>query len=110
MTPKQKSFAITALRRASLRWEPRNEAMKKARIERGMYKCAVCANIFHRKEIQLDHKIPVVGLEGFAGFDDYISRLFCEEDGFQVICETCHTAKSLLEGNVRTIRRRKKKS
>ena len=109
MDQKVKSFAITALRRMSLRWWARTEAMKRARIERGMYKCAMCTNTFHRKEIQLDHIIPVVSSEGFINFDTFIERLYCQPEGFQVLCEQCHDAKTLLEGNIRTMKRKKKK-
>jgi hypothetical protein len=90
------------LRSASFRWRPRNEAMVRARVERGKYKCEICEEIFGPKEIQLDHKIPVVDpKKGFTTFDDYIERLFCDVDGFSAICVACHDAKTRLEDEMR---------
>ena len=36
------AFIKSALRRASGRWKPRSEALKKARIEKGVYLCSGC--------------------------------------------------------------------
>lgn len=99
-------FIIPVLRRASLRWTPRNEALKLARIERGLYKCASCGETFKPKEIVVDHIDPVVPIEG----DDYdwhtfITRLFVSADKLQVLCTTCHDVKSMMEDNLRNQRR-----
>ncbi len=83
-------------------WPPRKEAIKKARVARGEYKCASCEGIFGPKQIQLDHINPVIDEEeGFVDWNTYIERLFCDEDGFQVMCITCHSAKSFLENEIR---------
>ena len=37
-----KSFVIATLRRASYRWYSRTEALKNARVSRGLYKCESC--------------------------------------------------------------------
>lgn len=90
------------LRRLSYQWPPRREAIKRARTERGVYKCASCEGSFGPKEIQLDHIKPVVDEEiGFVDWDTYIDRLFCSVDGFQVLCKTCHGAKTYLEQEIR---------
>jgi 5-methylcytosine-specific restriction endonuclease McrA len=105
-----KAFVIRTLRRASMRWPPKNEALVKSRIERGLYQCAMCKNAFKKKDVNVDHIDPVVSIEtGFTTFDDFINRLFVEADKMQVLCSTCHDSKSLVESGVRDHYRKKKK-
>jgi hypothetical protein len=76
--------------------------MTAARVERGKYKCATCEDLFGPKEVALDHIQPVVDPKaGFTTWDDYIARLFCAAEGFQVICNSCHDAKTLIEDQMR---------
>ena len=97
-----KAFAIATLRRASYRLKSRSEALKAARIARNQYKCAMCGKIFKRKEVQLDHVIPVVPLTGWDNFDGFIIRLFVEHGyQFQVICREEHKAKTKEENRIR---------
>ena len=43
MTPAQfKSWIISALRDRSRYWKPKQEAIGRARIKRGIYKCELC--------------------------------------------------------------------
>lgn len=101
-TPDLKSFLTHKLRRISYQWAPRREAIKNARTERGVYKCAKCEGSFGPKEIQLDHIVPIVDPHlGFQNWEDFISKLFCDADGFQVLCRTCHSYKTGLENEVR---------
>ena len=62
----------------------------------------------------LDHIEPVIGLSGFQrgswDWDEYINRLFCDEEGFQVLCAGCHQSKTYLEDQLRKEYRQKKKS
>lgn len=100
--PNLRHFLTNKLRRISYQWPPRKTAIKRARIERGKYKCNICENIFGPKEIQLDHIEPVVGYEdGFIDWNNYLERLFCAEEGFQVLCKPCHEAKTFLENQIR---------
>lgn len=107
---KRKSFVIASLRRASLRWPARNEALKLARIERGSYKCASCNDSFGRTEIHLDHIKPIVNLKGFTNWDDYIKGLLEEPQGFQVLCIACHMTKTGLENDMRDYYKKRKKN
>jgi hypothetical protein len=96
------TFIKGLLRRGSFHWRARTEAMTAARVERGRYKCATCEDLFGPKEVALDHIKPVVDPKvGFTTWDDYIERLFCPMDGFQVICHSCHDAKTLMEDAMR---------
>ncbi len=97
----KKKFAIDALRRASYRWPDRDEAMRRARLERGIYKCACCEGSFKRSEINLDHVNPVIPLTGWDSFDSYIDRIFCDVDGWSVLCKPCHKSKTFLENQIR---------
>ncbi len=104
-----KGWLTSVLRRASFRWGPRSEAMRRARIERGLYKCAMCKDNFKNKEIIIDHIDPVVSIEGFKFLEDgktpdwnvFITRLFCDVDGFQILCKTCSDAKTSIEDTLR---------
>lgn len=98
---KLKRFVISALRRSTLYWYARNEAIKDARIERGLYQCNSCKKSFGRKEIRVDHIIPVVKLSGFTNWHDYIIRMFPDKTGFQVLCLGCNTLKTKTENLIR---------
>ena len=105
-----KSWLINVLRRASYKWPARSEALASARIERGLYKCNMCNGSFRRKEVELDHIIPVINVKyGFTTWDEYINRLFCEASNYQVICSLCHVAKTTTENNMRKLVDKKKK-
>jgi len=100
-----KSFVTSALRAASRRWPPKYKALKEAFVGKMVnaktgkmamhYKCANCTKLFVATEVQVDHIEPVVDpKKGFAGWDVYIDRMFCEIAGLQVLCKVCHTVKT----------------
>jgi len=92
------SFIKSALRGA--RWPQKYKAIASAYVRDGinprtgrkckLHKCAHCLGLFPQSGVQADHKIPVVGPEGFQSWDVYIERLFCEADGFEILCKKCH--------------------
>lgn len=104
------SFIKSALRQASVRWPPRYQVLKEARIERGIYLCAGYKRQAHQvpaslppppgkkrrlSNTNIDHIDPVIATDtGFTSWDDVISRMFCEKDGLQLLCHHCHTAKT----------------
>lgn len=99
------SFVKSALRAASRRWPPKYEALKRACVGKRhdpatgkqsfRYTCQGCANIFKAAEVSVDHIWPVVDTEeGFVSWDDVIRRMFCEVDGLQILCNTCHSVKT----------------
>lgn len=86
------------LRKLSYRWPPRAEAMRLARIERGLYRCNKCTGSFGRKMVRVDHISPIVDpVVGFTTWDDYINRLFCPAEGLQILCKPCHKEKTAAE-------------
>lgn len=104
MNPKVKSFVISGLRRLSYRWPGRYLALKASNRGRNQYVCAMCpeGTLHPRKAIQLDHIVPIVDpIIGWTNFDDFITRMFVEQDGFQSLCRTHHAEKTLHENSIR---------
>ena len=62
------------------------------------YKCSGCDGEFTNKEVEVDHIIPVVNPKvGFTTWDDFIAGLYSYKENYQVLCKTCHKAKSKKE-------------
>lgn len=104
--PNRNSFVKAKLRQASLQWKPRNEALKLARVDRGLYRCAMCKELFKNGNFQLDHENPVVPLDvdwdyGDIDWNVYIPRLLAYVEGWQVLCSTCHDSKTAIENQMR---------
>ena len=105
---KWRNWLIAQLRRASYKWPERTTAKRKARIERGIYRCNICKGEFPAKSIQLDHRKPVLSPSlGFTDWDNYIKRLFVDSKGFQVLCKPCHQKRTTRE-NAKRVRKRSK--
>ena len=112
-----RSWVIASVRTQSIRWKPRAACIKAVRVgkrnnpETGRLcffgACAICGEEYRERDLQADHKEPVVNPEtGWTNWDDYIARLFIEVDGYQALCPGCHEAKTKHEGKVRTAVRR----
>jgi 5-methylcytosine-specific restriction endonuclease McrA len=109
------SFIKSLLRKGTQRWGPKNLVLKEARTAKGVYLCAGCKEevpVTVKKDgkrirnVFVDHINPIVDPAlGFTSWDDYIERMFCEESGLQVLCKSCHDAKSKEENE----RRKKRK-
>lgn len=85
------AYIKAALRRTWGRSKQRSSALKKAKIAYGLYECAVCKKHTRRKDIEVDHIIPV---GKFTTFDLYIERLFCDTSGLRILCKPCHKSKT----------------
>lgn len=112
------NFVKAKLRFASIRWPPKSEALKASRKERGQYECSMCKGLFKANQVQADHIYPVVPLNndwpyGFIDWNIYIERLFCEAEGYQILCERCHESKTMQEDlmrvSIRDIKKNKSK-
>jgi hypothetical protein len=94
------SFVKSALRSASIRWPPKYTCLSEASIGVKLnestgrmakhFKCNRCNGEFPQKQVEVNHIIPVVPLEGFTSWDDIIKRMFCEKDGLETVCKPCH--------------------
>ncbi len=105
-----RSFIRGGLRSISMRWPPKHEVKKEARVSRGVYTCAGYGRKAHDVTVSLppspgnkrrvnnvvvDHLHPVVNPSvGFVSWDELIDRLFCEAEGLQVLCLACHSLKT----------------
>jgi len=65
------------------------------------YECASCHEDFQAKEIQVDHINPCGSLSKPEDLQRFVSNLFCEADGMQILCKTCHQAKTNEERELR---------
>jgi hypothetical protein len=105
------NYIIKALRRADHRYPYRNIAIRNAYFGTGknpktgrmvkLYKCSCCKELFMRNQIQVDHKDPVVPVDGFDDWNGLINRLFCQAEERQVLCVSCHQEKSTEENKRR---------
>jgi 5-methylcytosine-specific restriction endonuclease McrA len=108
-TARKNSFIMSALRRASRRWNPAYAAKSSARTARNTYTCAKCSKSFGSKSVKIDHRLPVRSvIPGENTWDMIIHRLFCEKEGFQVLCLTCHNEKSVMENAQRASNKKNK--
>ncbi len=94
-------FLRSALRRASQRWGPIWKVRLKARRpykgpnkrQKHEYQCAKCKKYWIRTKINVDHVKPAGTLQAFSDLPAFAERLFCGEDGLQVLCLSCHKEK-----------------
>jgi len=102
---KWRSWIISLLRRGTMRYPPRNDALREAKTEKKInkktgrmaqhYKCAGCKKDFPASQICVDHIEPVVSpKEGFINWDVYIERMFCPKENLQTLCSKCHDVKT----------------
>ncbi len=119
---KLQTWLVPKLRNISRMWPEKSQAINAAKeqIQIGFYKngkpeyktlfkCAHCGNLFVREEVHVDHINSVVSTDGFTTWDDFLTRLFCEVDGLQVLCIEDHKTKSYLENQLRKEQRKLKK-
>jgi 5-methylcytosine-specific restriction endonuclease McrA len=110
---RKRSFIMSALRRAQ--WPPKYAAIKEAYIDDGinpetgrrckLHRCSECNDCFPAKDMQADHTIPVIPLDGFDSWDGVIERLFCEKEGYTAMCKACHKVKTQEENAERRARK-----
>ena len=116
-----RSFIVSALRKASSRWGPKNAAKRDARhtekLPNGKGRlvfhsvCNGCDAIVPETESSVDHIEPVIDPhKGFTTWDEYIARLFCEKVGFQVLCKDCHDEKTKKEREIGKQRKRRERA
>ena len=105
---KWRSWVVSLLRRGTMKFPPRNEALRAAKTEKKInektgrmaqhYRCAGCLQEFTAKGVVADHILPVVDtVRGFVDWNTYIERMFCAIDKWQIICRSCHDVKSAQE-------------
>ena len=132
MDTKTKGKIINAIRRLSFTHKPRNAAKAKRKVGPATWQCDMCQAVVYtgkKKDIpsevtdiypnaifgkiEIDHQESCVPLEGFPGkkwdWNIFLDNMFCDEDGFNVICKPCHDSKTFLEKEIRKEARQKNK-
>jgi len=82
-------------------WPPANEALNKAKVAPGRFRCAQCDGVFTRREVHRDHIEPVVPIIGLESCAQLIETMLCFAEGYQILCIPCHEAKSIEENKKR---------
>ena len=96
------SMIRSALRQKSRWWKPISLCKLKARKkykgpnkrQRYEYQCNICKEWFPEKKVNVDHIIPAGSLNNSKDLASFVERLFCEIDGLQCLCESCHDKKT----------------
>ena len=98
-------FIRSALRMAWNKYPAKYAALQKARkavdkpLARHKYElqCACCEQWFPQKDVQVDHKVGAGSLKTYNDLPQFVERLFCGVDNLQILCRSCHMAKTLEE-------------
>lgn len=115
-----KGWMIGQLRRICRRYPPYYQTLNSVKeeyyittkagkqLKRVKYTCSKCKGQYSSKEVQVDHIIPIVPIEGFPmlpngepDWNSFIPRLFCGPEGLQVLCTGCHDEKTQNENSKR---------
>lgn len=84
----------SAMRAAFKWWRPGLLALQAAKVGR-QYRCAMCAGLFPRKEVERDHVVPCGPMRTLDDLPGYVARMTPEDPAaFQVLCKGCHAAKT----------------
>jgi len=116
-----RSFVMSALRGA--RWPVKYSVVQTSFVSYGinpktgrkckLHKCNLCSKLVMQKEIKVDHIDPVIPVdhkwkekENFLDYNwnEVVSRLFCEKENLQAICNDCHKEKSQEERKERKLK------
>ena len=93
-------FLRSGLRNMSRRWRPlimdaliaarRPSKSKKNLRLKWQFQCCRCLKWKSRKNVEVNHRIPVGSFNSMDQAGEYISRLFCEVEYLEVMCKRCH--------------------
>lgn len=106
------SFIRSALRKASMRYPVKTDVLIASRRKRTEasgegkhtyeHECVGCRGWFQGKDVSVDHLIGAGSLKTFSDLAGFAERLFCEADGLQVLCKSCHQTKTNHERGLKT--------
>jgi 5-methylcytosine-specific restriction endonuclease McrA len=81
---------------AGRRTVPRfNKDGSRHKVDSVEHQCNSCQGWFKKKDVEVDHINEVVDVtEGFLDWNTFYSRLWSDRSNLQILCSTCHDAKS----------------
>lgn len=121
ITPKERGLLKGAVRRVFSRSELRRRVVELSRVE---YKdparprvtkwsrCFECKQLTPSYLIEVDHRSPVVPLDTTLEnmtWDQVIDNIWCEDNGLQALCISCHQCKSSIEAKERKKHKKSRK-
>lgn len=114
ITKKERGLIKGGIRRAFSRSELRKQILEKALVKEYQDpnrkrvtrwgKCADCGKIEAAYKLAVDHKDPVVPVDGAfedMSLDEVVDRMWCDPALLQALCDDCHDKKTKLENSVR---------
>lgn len=101
-TAKYWGFLRSALRSAYNKWPPKWKVLNAAKraykgknkSQKWEYRCAICKKWHKAKDVSVDHIIPAGSLNSYDDLVPFVQKLFCAEEGLQVLCTACHHSKT----------------
>ena len=95
-------FIRSALRQAfsryPVKYQVKDAAKRELKERKGRqkyeYQCAMCCGWWPAKEVEVDHIVPAGSLKDYDDLPGFVSRMFCEAGGLQVLCKACHKQKT----------------
>lgn len=99
------AFLRSALRAAWSRWPPKYKVLAEAKRKsessnkrlKWEFQCNECKAWFPQKQVSVDHMVPAGTLRRFEDLPDFCRNLFVGTESLQVLCDECHSRKSLAE-------------
>jgi len=94
------SFIRSLLRKGFMTYPVKHHVLGQAKQvvtgkrHRFEYQCSHCNQYHPAKDVQVDHIIPCGSLRCAEDIPQFVTRLYCEADNLQVLCKTCHQAKT----------------
>lgn len=108
------SWLLPKLRQISRWWPAANIALDAAKVKiqvgyyqngrpeyRTKFKCATCQELYERDEVQRDHIQPVIDVKGHKDWNETLENMFCNPEGYQILCKSCHFLKTSYENERR---------
>ena len=64
--------------------------------QRVCFECAKCKGLFSSKQVAVDHRTDCGSLKSWDDVQGFMERLFCGEEGLDVLCHNCHDIKTYM--------------
>lgn len=133
--PNVDSWVKKYLRKATVYWPGRTQALQRARVAPGKYQCESCQQIFsmikiegvdkkgnkktrYKVPLEIDHIEAIVPMDGSGqrkdnpkrvDWNSWIDRAFVPVESYSAKCPQCHSVKTELENLQREYYKKEKK-